>query len=215
MSKTIVIPKHNNPLTVVINNTVYQYKGGETVEVPDEVAEAIEDALELVPKPKKYLSKLAQFATGTLTEITKSDLDGITTISPSAFYNYDTLQSLSIPDSVTEIGYASFGNCNALSSVILGKGVSIIGANSFECSAKLTIIDIPNRVTSIGNYAFRECWSLARVIMRPITPPTIQAETFTNLPTTCVIEVPAESVEAYKAAPFWSALASQIKAIEE
>ena len=203
LMKAIQIPKNNNPFTVVINNTVYQYKGGETVEVPDEVAEAIEDAIELVPKPKRYLSKLAQFATGSLTEITKSDLDGITTISPSAFYNCDTLQSLEIPDSVTDIGYASFGNCNALSSVTIGNGVTNIGANSFECIAKLTSIVIPKSVTSIGNYAFRECWGLARVIMRPITPPTIQAETFTNLPTTCVIEVPAESVEAYKSAANW------------
>ena len=39
--KTITIPTYNNPFVVVINNKVYQYKGGETIEVPDEVAEAI------------------------------------------------------------------------------------------------------------------------------------------------------------------------------
>lgn len=50
--KTIQIPTNCNPYIVVINNHVYTYKAGETAEVPDEVAEAIEDALELEPKPK-------------------------------------------------------------------------------------------------------------------------------------------------------------------
>ena len=39
--KTIQIPMNSNPFTVVINNSVYQYKAGQTVEVPDEVAEVI------------------------------------------------------------------------------------------------------------------------------------------------------------------------------
>lgn len=51
MSKTITIPTNCNPYIVVINNHVYTYKAGETVEVPDEVAEAIEDAIALESKP--------------------------------------------------------------------------------------------------------------------------------------------------------------------
>ena len=50
--KTIQIPTNSNPFIVNINNNVYQYRAGDTIEVPDDVAEAIEDALELVPKPK-------------------------------------------------------------------------------------------------------------------------------------------------------------------
>lgn len=192
MSRTITIPANNNPFTVVINNTVYRYKGGETIEVPDEVADAIEDALDLVPKPKRYLSRFAQFIEGSITEITKSDLDGVEIISQCAFYNSVNIRSAVIPDDVLSIGYAAFGTCRKLESVTIGKGV-----------------------ITIGDFAFRDCAELKRVIMRPMIPPTIVKDTFINVPTTCVIEVPAESVEAYKAAPFWSALASQIKAIEE
>ena len=50
--KTISIPKHNNPFTVKINNKEYTYKAGETIEVPDEVAEAIGNAIVLEPKSK-------------------------------------------------------------------------------------------------------------------------------------------------------------------
>lgn len=41
--KSISIPTHNNPFTVIINNKEYTYKGGETIEVPDEVAELLEN----------------------------------------------------------------------------------------------------------------------------------------------------------------------------
>ena len=41
MSKTIKIPAYKNPFIVIINNKVYQYSAGETIEVPDEVADVI------------------------------------------------------------------------------------------------------------------------------------------------------------------------------
>lgn len=53
--KTIQIPTYNSPFTVVINNNVYRYNAGETKEVPDEVAEAIENALKLTPKQRKFV----------------------------------------------------------------------------------------------------------------------------------------------------------------
>jgi len=46
-----------------------------------------------------------------------------------------------------------------------------------------------------------------------ITPPTIASSTITGLKSGCVIYVPAASVEAYKAAPYWSARAAYIQAI--
>lgn len=45
------------------------------------------------------------------------------------------------------------------------------------------------------------------------TPPTIGNNTITGLKADCAIYVPAESVDAYKAAQYWSARASYIQAI--
>lgn len=192
MSRAITIPKNNKPFIVNINNREYIYRGGETVEVPDEVAEVIEDALELEPKPNKYLSMLAKYANETLTEVTAKDLDGIETLYAFTFYNQKNLTSVEIPHGVTYIGDAVLSYCTNLKSVTL-----------------------PSSIKSIGSAAFVSCVSLSRVILKAATPPSVQSNTFKELPSTCVIEVPAESVDAYKAAPFWSALASQIKAIEE
>ena len=190
--KTISIPKYKNPFVVTINNSVYQYKGGDTVEVPDEVAEAIEDALELEPKPKRYLSLFEQLAEGSLTEITKNDLHGITAIYSFAFYGCDRFQSVVIADSVKSIGNSAFRFCGSLKR-----------------------LEIPEGILNIDERAFESCLSLTRVTVKAVTPPVIQSETFANIATSCVFEVPAESVEAYKSAQYWSALASRIKAIEE
>lgn len=213
--KTITIPTNCNPYIVVINNHVYVYKAGETVEVPDEVAEAIEDAIELEPKPQRYLDKFAQFAAGCITEIKREELEGIATITPCAFYNYDSLQSIEIPDSVTHIGYSAFGNCNGLVNVSIGNGVKTIGYNAFEYCTALTSIEIPKGITVVGSNAFKECTGLKKVTVRPMSPPNINVDTFTNLPTTCVIEVHSEALNAYKSAPYWSVFANQIVAIKE
>ncbi len=47
--KTIRIPTCRNPFIVIINNKVYSYTAGETVEVPDEVAEVIESHTDAKP----------------------------------------------------------------------------------------------------------------------------------------------------------------------
>lgn len=190
--KTITIPTNCNPYIVVINNHAYTYRAGDTVEVPDEVADAIEDAIELVPKPKRYLSKFAQFVAGNVTEIRERDLDGAEIIYPYVFFNCDVLTNIVLPRGVRSIGSTAFGYCN-----------------------KLVSVTLPDSIKSIEEKAFSNCVGLKKVIVKANTPPTIQADAFLDVPTACVFEVPAESVEEYRSAPNWSAFAGRIVAIEE
>ncbi len=217
MSRSITIPEYKNPFVVIINNTVYEYKGGETVEVPDEVAEAIEDALEEIPKPKRYLSLFALRTQGNIENIAAVDLDGCTVISAYSFYMCENLLTVNIPSSVVSLRDRSFGTCYNLKTVSFAEDSQLetIEGNAFAYDYRLNTINIPKGVKTIGESSFAYCKGLSRVTLKAIAPPTIQANTFLDVPTTCVIEVPAESVDAYKAAPNWSALASQIKAIEE
>lgn len=50
--KTVTIPTCANPFVVIINGKKYTYPAGETVEVPDEVAEVIERHEEAKPQPE-------------------------------------------------------------------------------------------------------------------------------------------------------------------
>lgn len=186
MSKTISIPEYNNPFVVNINNKEYIYKAGAVIEVPDEVAEAIEDALELIPKPKRYLSKIAQLAEGTIKEIVPNDLDGITTITDYAFYAIKSLTNVTIPRGIATIGGGAFFSCTNLERV------------TFEGDSQLNYIKAS---------VFDGCTNLESVFL-PTKPPVLSSvNAFSNIKPTCTFYCKDQtSLDAYKAAPIWSTL---------
>ena len=83
--------------------------------------------------------------------------DSVTDIGMSVFYDCSSLKSVTIPDSVTSIENATFCGCSSLKSVIIGDGVTSIGANVFNCCSSLTSVTIPDSVTYIDDHAFWDC----------------------------------------------------------
>ena len=137
--------------------------------------------------------------------------DSVTEIGNEAFYGCTTLTSVTIPDSVTSIGKSAFGYCISLTSITIGNGVSSIGYWVFSHCDSLTSITIGNGVTSIGDYAFYECSSLAEVYCKPTIPPTGDNNyMFYNNASGRKIYVPTKSVEAYKSASGWGWYADDI-----
>lgn len=186
MSKTITIPKHNNPFIVNINNREFIYRGGDTIEVPDEVADAIANALALEPKPKKYLSKFAQRVSGTLTEIAANDLEGVETIMDSAFRGCSSITSIEIHDNVKSIKQNAFLSCVNAKTIRFGGNSNLerIEANAFTWCSLLTSVYLPK------------------------TPPVLaDGNAFANIKADCVFYCKTqESLNAYKVAPNWSTL---------
>ena len=67
--------------------------------------------------------------------VNEVNLTVATIISSYAFEECSELTSVTIPDSVTDIGRSAFEGCSGLISVIIGKGVTNIGAEAFyNCS---------------------------------------------------------------------------------
>lgn len=105
----------------------------------------------------------------------------ITAIGPMAFYDQDSLTSVTIPSSVTLIGYRAFYNCENISSVRFNStGVKIIDEYAFAYCYKLINLTIPEGVEYIGSHAFYDCDSLQNLTI-PEGIPSIGYAAFSGL----------------------------------
>ena len=79
--------------------------------------------------------------------------DEVETIGTYAFYNLQSLTSVTLGSGLKTISDDAFFYCNNLASVTLPEGLETIGESAFK-QDNLTSISIPSTVTSIGQNAF-------------------------------------------------------------
>ena len=70
------------------------------------------------------------------------------------------IDSIVIPDSVTDLEGEAFENCRNLVSVTLGNGISSIDSYTFRYCQSLEHLELPEGLESAGYDAFKECYSL-------------------------------------------------------
>ena len=103
-----------------------------------------------------------------------------------------------------------FSYCNSLRHVVFLEGATKIDTDGLA-NTSIEKFTIPSTVTNIGSGAFKSCTKLRCIQFKPTTPPTIaNADAFTGIPTYCVVEVPAESLETYKNATNYASIAAQM-----
>lgn len=80
-----------------------------------------------------------------------------------AFYLCSSLESIVIPDQLTEIPSNAFQGCTKLAIVDFGQ-VKCIGIRAFT-ETGLTQLELPNTVEQIGDSAFSECLNLSHAVL--------------------------------------------------
>ena len=133
----------------------------------------------------------------------------ITWISDGLLWNCDHLINVNIHEDVEGIGDSAFSECSALTRIAIPDNVTTIEKSAFMESG-LTSVTIPENVTSIGDQAFMYCRGLTHITVHAATPPANVTETTFEDTNDCLIYVPSESLNAYKAADGWSNYASRI-----
>ena len=93
--------------------------------------------------------------------------NSVTQIGSLAFY-LTFLKKITIPNTVTTIGYYAFACCD-LTDIIIPNSVTQIGSDAFFLN-NFTSITIPSSVTKIGERAFSGCSSLIRMVVEPGNP---------------------------------------------
>ena len=111
----------------------------------------------------KKVTAIGEFAFegSDLTSVTIPDT--VTSIGWEAFRYCGSLKSVTIPDSVTDFGWEAFKGCSSLKSVTLPDSVKTISTEMFMDCDILESVTVSDSVTTIENEAFAGCGSLKSV----------------------------------------------------
>ena len=115
------------------------------------------------PEGLKYIGKWAFLGCNSLTDLTLDCPELV--IADGAFYNLQSLKTAYI--NVNDIGERAVSYCESLESVTLGDSVENIGSKAFWSNILLTKIDLPSSVRTVGQGALVNFTSVT-------IPPTVE-----------------------------------------
>lgn len=115
--------------------------------------------------------------------------DSLTSIGYRAFYNCANLKHITIPESVIDIEIYAFYNCISIENINIPNSLTNIKTGVFSDCSSLKSITIPNSVTSIEKYAFSNCISLESISI-PESVTKIESYAFNNCSSLKTITIP-------------------------
>lgn len=113
--------------------------------------------------------------------------------------------SITLPDGLTRINGHSFEKCiNLIDTLVIPKNVEVIGDCAFRECINIQALVLPEKLKYISSEAFTYCYSLGYVRCNAVEPPIVDDYPFVGVNMdNFTVEVPEQSVEAYRNAPGW------------
>ena len=156
---TVIIP---DTVTTIGAEAFYNCSYLTTINIPDSVKNIGKNAFKYCDMVREYYNSI-YYVDGWAVEYDGYSAyvelkQGTRGIASWTFDNYaDSLEQITIPDSVTTISNYAFYSCVALNAVYMGNGVNYIGGYAFYNCDRIYSIYIPEGVTAIGEYTFHGC----------------------------------------------------------
>lgn len=155
------------------------------------------------------VTTIPAYAFGYTGKLENFNYRNVTTVKGSAFYGSNLKYNL-IPSTVTTIESGAYQNAKSVE-VSTGNGITQITAFAFASNTLCQKFTIGLNVSSILASGLAGLSACNELICLPVSPPSlINASALSGLKSTCVIKVPAASLNAYQTAANWSAFASQM-----
>jgi hypothetical protein len=89
----------------------------------------------------------------------------VTAVGSNAFFNNQTVRSISLPPNLERIEAGAFSQCEKLASILIPEGVVFIGDDAFFACTSLQSATIGSQVKSIGRGAFGSCEKLENIVI--------------------------------------------------
>lgn len=130
---------------------------------------------------------------------------GVTAVGNYAFMDCRSLREFMMPETLLNVGAGMFENCTSLERVVMNSHCENVGIWMFLNCTSLKEVEIGENVTCVNSKAFAGCGSLGKIRLLPTVPPTFNGEEWFDeaIYSTCVLEVPAGTGEAYRNADVW------------
>jgi len=120
------------------------------------------------------------------------------------YVNNMELTDLVIADSIKSISNSAFWDCNSLRSVTISESCKTVPQNAFRDCNNLQELTLPSTCIACYDYSFYGCSSLKNINCQAETPPAAYKNTFlSEIYTKATLNVPEGSADKYKAANIW------------
>ena len=137
--------------------------------------------------------------------------DGIRSMT-SCFPSCDSLKTIHLPRTLIYLSDTCFAQSDGLEKIEIPNSVQEIGNGCFHDCRKLRSVEIGSGVQNIRDGAFSDCQELTSLKICTGTPPQLGDNVFLASDY-CTIYVPSDSLDTYRSAAKWSALANRIQPI--